>query len=66
MRDEIVERMSRLGVPPTLHTYNNLISKSVSYEDATDWFDRLKGKGLVPDVVTYNTLINRGARNRRD
>ncbi|MBL4691533.1 MAG: hypothetical protein JKY68_08775, partial [Rhodospirillales bacterium] len=58
MRDDVVERMTRLGVPPTLPAYNNLINKSGTYEDAVDWFDRLKDKGLVPDEFTYSILIN--------
>ncbi len=58
MRDDIVRRMTRLSVQPTLPVYNSLISKSPSYRDAIDWFNRMRREDLAPDVITYNTLIN--------
>lgn len=58
VRSQVVERMTTLGIPPTVPVYNKLIRNASKYDDALEWFHLMIRQGVRPDSITHTTLIN--------
>ncbi|MBS3910182.1 MAG: hypothetical protein KGZ93_11285 [Actinobacteria bacterium] len=49
------------AVPPSVTSYNTIISKAPYFDTAKSWLDSMRKKGIKPDIDTYNTLIKKAA-----
>jgi len=50
--------MRNEGIQPDTVTYNTLISKAKSNEEAEGWLKIMSDEGIEPNVVTYNTRMS--------
>lgn len=56
----IWNQLLRLGIPPSIYTYNSMIHNCVKageYDTAITWYNRARENPIWPDLYTYHWLL---------